>query len=374
MGKTGEKVRFGIIGAGGIAREGHVPAIKKLAEAELVAVCRRNKEKANELAREWQAKEVYYDYRDLVKSKNIDAVIIATPNAYHRENTIAAAEEGKHILCEKPLSTNLEDGEEMIRVCKNNGVLLQVGFSERFWNQIEIAKFLIEQKVIGEVYGYKATWNEKWGLFPADSDYRYDINLSGGACIIDLAIHRIDLARYLVGEIERVCADIKHMAIPYKMDDNVWILCSFKNGGSGCISANRFSPGVSNPIELYGTEGMLFISLESFNPFHSVPLTVYTERDPSLLPEILNKYFYPNNYWEKFGKNWISIVPPRDNNYLKQLKAFCESVSESTTPKVTGEDGLKALEVVMAAYKSVNEKGWVHLPLKEKVVKIPEYK
>lgn len=73
------KLRFGIIGAGAIARESHVPAIKKLAEAKLVAICRRNREKANELAREWQVNEVYYDYRDLVKSKNIDAVTIATP-------------------------------------------------------------------------------------------------------------------------------------------------------------------------------------------------------------------------------------------------------------------------------------------------------
>ncbi len=373
MGKTVERVNFGIIGVGGIAEIAHLPAIKKSEKARLIAVCDIDKKRADDAAEKWQALETYYVAEEMFESKNIDAVIIAIPNAYHKKVVLPAARAKKHILCEKPISTNLEDGEEMIRVCKNNGVLLQIGFSERFWNQTEIAKYLIDQGVIGQIYGYKATWNEKWGVFPAATDYRYDVNLSGGGCIIDVAIHRIDLARYLVGEIEKVCADIRHVTIPYKVDDNVWILCGFENGGSGCISSNRFSPGASNPIELYGTEGTLCIALESLNPFHSVPLAVYTERDPSLLPEILNRYFYPNNYWEKFGKNWISIVPPRDSNFLKQLDAFCECVLESTAPRVTGEDGLKALEIVMAAYKSVNEKRWVHLPLKEKVVKIPEY-
>ena len=137
-----EKIRFGIIGAGAIARESHVPTTKKLAEAELVAICRRNKKKANELAREWQVNEVYYDYRDLVKSKNIDAVIIATPNVYHRENVIAAAEEGKHVLCEKPMATNLRDTREMVRACTKNKVKLQIGFNQRFWNQVKIAQII----------------------------------------------------------------------------------------------------------------------------------------------------------------------------------------------------------------------------------------
>ncbi|MCD6231421.1 Gfo/Idh/MocA family oxidoreductase, partial [Candidatus Aerophobetes bacterium] len=79
-----EKVRFGIIGAGTIAIEGHIPAIKDTSGAELVAICRRNREKAKKLAEEFGVPEVYYDYRDLVKSKNVDAIIVATPNAYHR--------------------------------------------------------------------------------------------------------------------------------------------------------------------------------------------------------------------------------------------------------------------------------------------------
>ena len=163
------------------------------------------------------------------------------------------------------------------------------------------------------------------------------------------------------------------MAIPYKVDDNVWILCNFQNGGSGCISANRFSPGVSNPVEIYGTDGTLFLSLESFNPFHAVPMALYTQKEPSSLPEVLKQYYYPRNYWDKLGDDWISITPPSENNYYKQIEAFCTSVIDSTEPKVTGEDGLKALEVVMAGYKSMNEQCWVSLPFRERIVALPKY-
>ena len=230
-------------------------------------MCDVNRDRADNAARKWGASEIYYDINEIVRSKSIDAIIVATSNKYHREAVIAAAMEKKHVLCEKPIATKLTDAEQMITACEKGKICFQIGFSERFWNQTEIVKSLIEQKAIGEIYGYHATWNEKWGLFPAATEYRYDLNLSGGACIIDLGVHRIDLARHFVGEIERVCADVRHVAIPHQVDDSVWILCGFKNGASGCISANRFSPVVSNPIEIYGTEGTIFVSLESFNPF-----------------------------------------------------------------------------------------------------------
>ena len=367
------RVRLGIVGLGGITEVAHMPSIVRSKKARLVAVCDIDKVRADKFADKWKAPNVYYDMEEMVQREDIDAIIVAIPTRHHRQAVEVAARAKKHILCEKPLATNLTDGESMIAVCRENRVSLQVGFSERFWNQSEIAKLLIAEGVIGTVYGYNATWNEKWGLFPAATDYRYDLELSGGASILDLAIHRIDLARFLVGEIVRVCADIRHVAIPYKVDDNVWILCNFANGGSGCISANRFSPGVSNPVEIYGTEGMLFLSLESFNPFHAVPMAVFTQKRPSELPDILNQYYYPRNYWDKLGEDWISITPERQSNFLKQIEAFCDCVLESQEPKVTGEDGLKALEVVMAAYQSVNEKGWVSLPLEQRVVDLPKY-
>ena len=365
------KIRFGIIGAGSIARLAHVPAIQQTPEAELVAICQRNRANADELGKEWGVKEIYYDYQDLVKSKNIDAVIVTTPNANHREGVVAAAEEGKHVLCDKPIATNLKDAREMVEACEENNVKFQMGFSQRFWNQVEIAKELVEKGTIGEVKGFSSTFKVRVADYPADTDYRFQTELSGGSSLIDPGIHRIDMARFFMGDIKEVCAEIKHSVVPQKVDDNAWLLCNFESGATGFISTDIYSPAMDNTTGLYGSEGTIYVSSETVNPFQTVPLAVYTEKGIDQIPDIVLKYFYPKVWWDKPKDNWISIVPPRDFPYLKQLKAFCRSITEDKEPPVTGEDGVKSLEVVLAAYKSARERTRVILPLQEEVVEPP---
>lgn len=365
------KIRLGIIGAGSIARLGHVPAIQQMQGAELVAICRRNKEKADELGKQWGVKEIYYDYRDLVKSKNIDAVLVTTPNVNHKEGVIAAAKEGKHVLCDKPIATNLRDAREMVKACDENKVKFQIGFNQRFWNQVEIAKQLVEEGTIGQVKGFSTTFKVRVADYPADSDYRFQTELSGGSSLIDPGIHRIDMARFFMGDIKEVCAEIKHSVVPQKVDDNAWLLCNFESGATGFISTDIYSPTMDNTTGLYGSEGTIYISSETVNPFQTVPLAVYTEKDVDEIPDIVLKYFYPKVWWDKPKDNWISIIPPRDFPYLKQLNAFCKSIVEDKEPPVTGDDGVKSLEVVLAAYKSARERVRVTLPLREEVVENP---
>ena len=365
------KIKLGIVGAGSIARLAHVPAIQQAPEAELVAICRRNREKADELGKQWGVKEIYYDYQDLVKSKNVDAVIVATPNVNHREAVVGAAEEGKHVLCEKPIATNLKDAREMVKACEENNVKFQMGFNQRFWNQVQIAKQLIEKGTIGQVKGFSSTLKVRVADYPADTDYRFQTELSGGFCLIDVGIHRIDLARFFMGDIKEVCAEIKHSVVPQKVDDNAWLLCNFENGASGFISSDIYSPAVDNTTALYGTEGTIYISSETVNPFQTVPLAVYTEKDVDQIPDVVVKYFYPSVWWDQPKKSWISIVPPREFPFVKQLKAFCQSILEDKEPPVTGEDGVKSLEVVLAAYKSARERVRVTLPIQEEAVGLP---
>jgi len=368
-----EKVRFGIIGAGTIAIEGHIPAIKDTSNAELVAICRRNKEKVNRLAKKFNVPEVYCDYRNLIKSKNVDVVIVATPNACHKENTIYSAKEGKHVLCEKPMATNLKDAKEMTRVCKENKVKLQIGFNQRFFNHVKIVKRLIEENVIGEVKAFNATYREGWDLYPVESDYRNHADLSGGACLIDLGIHKIDLVRYLLGEIKEICAEVKHSVMPAKLDDNAFLLCNLNNGITGCVSSDRFSPAVDGSFSIFGTKGMIYFNTEIYSPFGPVPLSVYTKKSSETIPDFVREYFYPQYVESKAEKSWINITPPNQNSYQKQIEDFCQSILKDKKPSVTGQDGLKALEVVLAAYKSAKERKWINLPLKEDIVDLPDF-
>lgn len=368
-----KKIRLGIIGAGGMAKVGHIPAILELPELELVALCRRTKKEADKLAREYGVKECYYDYRDLVRSKNVDAVIIVTPNAQHRDSVVAAAEEGKHILCEKPLATNLKDAREMVKICRENKVKLQVGYNMRFLNQTEIAKHLIDQGTIGEVKGFTSTLREKAGLFPAVSDFRLHFDQSGGACISDVAVHCIDLARYLVGEITSLSAKVRRLVLPQKIDDDVWIMCDFESGATGVISSDRYSPVVASSTGIFGTQGTIYLSTVTTNPFESAPLAIYTEKEVSQIPEIVLKYFYSTFWWDKPGKSWISIIPPKDSSFVKQLKAFYQTIVEDIQPPITGDDGAKVVEIVLASFKSAREGKPVELPLKEEIVEPPSF-
>jgi predicted dehydrogenase len=174
-----------------------------------------------------------------------------------------------------------------------------------------------------------------------------------------------------MGDIKEICAVVKHSVVPQMVDDNAWILCKFKNGATGFISSDIYSPTMDNTTALYGSEGTIYISTETVNPFQTVPLAVYTEKDIDQIPDIVLKYFYPKVWWDKPKDNWISIIPPREFSYEKQLKSFCQSIVNDTEPPVTGEDGIRSLEVVLAAYKSTKEKAWVALPLREEVVEPP---
>jgi predicted dehydrogenase len=167
----------------------------------------------------------------------------------------------------------------------------------------------------------------------------------------------------------------KRMAMPesYTLnDDMVWILLEFENGACGAVSCNRFSPAVSQATELYGTEGTIFTATDATNPFQSVPMAVFTNKDYSLedLPEILRNYRWPQLFWVEdyisnpIPKRWMPIMPPREpNNYTRMTQHFLECVIDDKEPLVSGEDGARAVEVMCAVYKSMETNAWVNLPL-----------
>ncbi len=139
-------------------------------------------------------------------------MVVATPNRFHREAVVAAADRGIHVLREKPLAVTVAECRDMVEACESAGVVLQVGFNQRFWAQVRIAKALVEAGVIGEVRQIRSHCAETSTAYPAATRFRYDLAQSGGATIIDLTIHRIDLARYLVGEFSGVAASRSNSA------------------------------------------------------------------------------------------------------------------------------------------------------------------
>ena len=378
-----QKVKFGVIGCGSIAEIAHFPSIKEIPEAELVAVCDTNEETAREAASKWKVKAYFTDYREMLTRENLDAAIIATPNCFHRDQALAAAEAKVHVLVEKPMAITNKEAWDIVQGCKKAGIKLMVGCDRRFCIQNEYAKELVDQGVIGKVLMANAIMYEHWDLYQgsiAKTDFRLKGEEAGAAAVSDTGAHAIDLLTWLVGsEVKRVVGVAKRLAMPEDytlLDDTVWILMEHKSGSYSCVTCNRFSRAAIQSTSLYGNEGSIMTSSDATTPFQTAPLAVFTDKDYNAedLPRIIRDYRYPQLFWAEdlvnrpVSKRWVPIYPPRESNYARMIKHFVGCILEDKEPRVTGEDGAKAVEVMCAVFKSMETGGWVDLPLKEEVV------
>lgn len=387
-----KKAGFGVIGCGSIAEIAHFPSIQRTEGAELVACCDLNEEVAKRAADRWGAKVWYTDYRKMfAECDDLDAVIIATPNNAHRNQAVAAAKAGVHVVVEKPLAPTNKEAWDIVRACEENNVKLMVGCDRRFWTHNQWAKQLIEMGVIGQVLMARASLHEHWDLYQnhvAATDFRLRADVAGGAALPDTGAHAIDLLTWLVGgKVKRAIGIAKRLAMPAEYtlcDDTVWVLLEHENGTYGCVSCNRFSHAVSQVTELYGTEGTIYTSTDATNPFQSVPMAVFTNKDYNIedFPEILRNYRWPQLFWVEdrinrpLQKRWIPIIPPREpNNYTNMTHHFMNCIINDEKPLVSGEDGARAIEVMCAVYKSMETGAWVDLPLpKDEEIIPPFYK
>ena len=317
--------RFGIIGAGSIAEIAHLPAIAGNKLAELVAVCDIDAGRAEEVGRKWKAKAWYADYRKMLEREKLDAVIVATPNNYHRNQVIAAAKRGIHILVEKPMAVTNQEAWDMVAAAKSHRVKLMVGCDRRYWVHNEWAKELIDAGVIGKVLMSRACLHEHWFNYEehiARTRFRQDVRMTGGAAINDTGAHAIDLLVWLNNsKVKRVVGVAERLATAesYTLTDDVALLMvEFENGAYGTVSCNRFSPAVNQSTELCGTEGTIFTSTDATNPFQSWPMAVYTNKKYSqeTLPAILKNFRWPELFWvediasEHVRNRWVPICPP----------------------------------------------------------------
>ena len=190
------KLRMGIIGTGGIARDRHIPAYQQIAHmVTLEAVCDVNIDTAKAVAEKFDIKKVFTDYKELLKE--VDAVTICTPNKFHAEITIAALEAGVHVLCEKPMAMNSEESEAMIEAANSSGKVLSIGFHYRFTKEAQAAKKLILEDEIGNplvarVHAMRRRKVPGWGVFT-------NKDLQGGGSLIDWGCHFLDLSLWLLG-------------------------------------------------------------------------------------------------------------------------------------------------------------------------------
>jgi len=216
-------VKVGIIGCGGIANGKHMPSLKALPNVQMVAFCDLIVERAEKAAREYGTPDakVYTDYKELLVDPEIEVVHVLTPNREHAQMSIDALYAGKHVMCEKPMAKTAADAYRMVKAAKETGKKLSVGYQHHKKQQAIIAKQMIENGELGDIYyancyAIRRRGTPNWGVF-------LDAEAQGGGPIIDIATHSLDLTLYLMNNYEPAMVVGKtHKALDHPEAGNIW--------------------------------------------------------------------------------------------------------------------------------------------------------
>jgi len=232
----------------------------------LVSIAGRDRAAVAAAAKRYGFRMSTTDWRTLVEDPEVSVLDNGAPNSVHAEPTIAAAEAGKHVICEKPLGRTADEAFEMWRRVAAAGVVHMTAFNYRFVPAVRLAREIVASGQLGEVVHFRGSYLQDWGQ-GAGSSWRFIAAEAGSGSLGDLGAHLIDLARYLVGDIESVFAALQTIDRSHEVDDGFQALIEFSDGARGTIEASRFALGHKNALcwEINGTLGSLIFNLERLN-------------------------------------------------------------------------------------------------------------
>jgi predicted dehydrogenase len=233
---------------------------------ELVSIAGRDAHAVAEAARRYGFRRSSTRWEELVADAEVGLFDNGGPNNLHAEPTVAAAEAGKHVVCEKPLGRSAEEAHTIWQRVAASGVVAMCGFNYRFVPAVRLARQMIEAGALGEIHHFRGRYLQEWGMTDAPV-WRFDRQLAGSGALGDLGAHVIDLARYLVGEIGEVAALTATFKAGRGVDDAFEAAVSLGEGAVGTIEASRFAPGRKNAFswEVNGSRGSIAFDLERLN-------------------------------------------------------------------------------------------------------------
>lgn len=345
------KIGVGVIGLGGVAEIGHLPWYKFNQNVEIKAVVDINLAKAKRIAGKYGVRKYYTDYLKLLEDKDVEAVSICTPVHLHREHVIMACKYGKHVLVEKPMARDIDECREMITVAEKNNVILMVGFMKRFNPGFQFIKSMLDSGEIGSPHYIDVHWS----LFDIQGSegFRYK-SYTGGGVFQDHGSHYIDLSRWWFNdEVKELVAEFNIMVSGREVEDHGVVLLRFRRGGIATIETSRI--GLAHPNyglyergQIYTTKGGLTFNVPDWTSYELPRISIFNGNDWRTI---------------KLWKNGRS--PPKHYMFKREIDHFIHCILNDEQPIVTGYDGLKAIEVINAAYISFLEKRKVSLPLEK---------
>jgi predicted dehydrogenase len=339
-----DKLRVGVIGLG--MGKGHIRGYQNHEAASVVAIADLDKEKLQEVGKQFEIPNRYTSGDELIEGEDLDVVSIATPNKLHKPLTIKALEAGCHVLCEKPMAMNAEEAEDMVAAARENDRRLMINFSFRFNETSDALKKRIEAGELGEIYYGRTLWLRRRGL-PGFGGWFGKKQLSGGGPLIDLGVHRLDLALWMMGypkplwvmgsTYDHIGTRIaKEEKKDFDVEDMAVAMIKFDNGATLELEAAwacHIKEKELMETRLLGTDGgLLYSNCEEGYRFKG---EIFCEKD---------------------GYHFDSTMHPGTDAFPTAMEYFADCILNDRPHMATGEEGVIVMELLDAIYKSA-EKG-----------------
>ena len=333
-------MKTGIIGAG-LQGKRRSQAIKEFNDTELLIVADSDRERAERLAAE-MACEATTDWQSVVARDDIEAVIICTPPDSHPEICNAAARQGKHVLCEKPLARNPEEAQQMVNAAAENGIRLKCGFNLRYHPGIQQARQWLNEGIIGEPLFIRSCYGIG-GSPDYEKNWRAKPQISGGGQLMDQGMHTIDLARYFLGEFSEASGFTQTCYWDIApAEDNAFALLKTAKGQVASIHVSWTQWRNLFSFEIFGKDG--YARVEGLGGSYGVEKAILGKRE----------------FLKPFEERIIDFRGA-DKSWQVEWKEFTDAISEKREPSGNGQDGLAAIKIAYAVYESENNRQVVNL-------------
>ncbi|WP_054954891.1 Gfo/Idh/MocA family protein [Paenibacillus dakarensis] len=328
------KIKVAVLGCGAIAQRRHIPEYASNEHVELVAFADPNKERVEAVAREYGGK-AYTNYEELLKNEKLDAVSVCSPNYLHAPMAIAAANAGLHVLVEKPMAASAEEGQEMIDAARKNGVYLMIGHNQRLMPPHVKAKEILDSGKLGRVLTFRTSFGhggpEGWSLDGRESWF-FQKNKAIMGAMGDLGVHKSDFIRYLLNdEVAEVAGFISTIHKDgTDVDDNATCILRMESGAVGTLMASwtQYRSG-DNSTVLWCENGVMKIG---------------TVEGDEVIVELTNGTI------ETYKVGAMATNEKQVPSGV--IDEFVNCILTNTPPSISGEEGLRSLKVILAAFES----------------------
>ena len=335
------KCKWGIIGCGVIA-PWHADSVVASEYADLIAVCDVDVNKGEAFAGKYGA-SFYADYREMLSESGIEAVSICTPSGLHSEMTVAAAEAGVHVLCEKPMAITVPQMDAMMEAVEKAGTKLEVIFQRRTYKVTQVVREAIQSGLLGQMtLGDAYLKYYRSPAYYTSADWRATWELDGGGALMNQGVHGIDVLAWIMGDVESVYAKAEAKVRDIEVEDTCVALLTFKNGAFGVIEGTTSSnPGEKTTFHLHGEKGTIIFNDAGITKWAvSEDKSVVAENDPE-------KCFTRESTSATADPKAIGRA-----GHQAQVDDLCLAIAEDREPMIVAASARKSVELILAIYAS----------------------